>query len=179
MKKLIMLIMLIVLVSLSACSKTPDPVKVSSPIKTSTVQSSESKEIDFELPSLNGEKIKLSGLLGKTVVLNFFATWCPPCKAEIPGFLGVMKSMKDDSSIKFLFVDTQEDLVVVKEFIKAQKYEAMNPLLDVSGSVSTKYGITGIPTTFIIDKAGNVAVHHVGYMDEAALKSAIKEVSGK
>lgn len=176
MKKLFLIIVLIAVIGITGCSKTPQPVAENNNNTSPAVVDTSSKAIDFELMALNGDKVKLSDLKGKVVVLNFFATWCPPCKLEMPDFVATMREMKDNSNIKFIFVDAGEDKSDISKFLKANKYEIMNPLLDDKGDVMNAYGVNGIPSTFIIDKNGNIKFHREGYLDLATLKKAIKEI---
>ncbi|WP_168190042.1 TlpA family protein disulfide reductase [Caloramator sp. E03] len=126
---------------------------------------------DFELTNLNGEKVKLSDYKGKVIVLNFFATWCPPCKAELPGFVKVVDEYKD-KDVVFLFTDIGEDSNTVRNFLKVNSYKFV-PLMDYDGKISDMYSVRGIPTTYIISKGFEVKEQHVGFMDETALKDLI------
>lgn len=129
--------------------------------------------MDFELKNLNGDNVKLSDYKGKVVVLNFFATWCPPCKAELPGFVK-MADEYNGKDVVFVFTDVGEDDETVKSFLKANNYN-FTPLMDYDGKASDMYSVRGIPTTFIINKDFNIINQHVGFMDEAALKNLIDE----
>lgn len=175
MRKIFFIIMLIAVIGLTSCSKTLEPVIKNNNI-TPVVVNTSNKAIDFELTALNGDKVKLSDLKGKVVVLNFFATWCPPCKLEMPDFVATMGEMKDNSNIRFIFVDAGEDKADINKYLKLKKYEIMNPLLDDNGDVMNAYGVSGIPSTFIIDKNGNIKFHREGYLDLATLKKAIKTI---
>ncbi|KRQ86345.1 Thiol-disulfide oxidoreductase ResA [Caloramator mitchellensis] len=140
-------------------------------INEQTNQSTLEGAKDFELENLNGDKVKLSDYKGKVIVLNFFATWCPPCKAELPGFVKVVEEYKD-KDVVFLFVDVGEDNSTVKGFLDENGYK-FTPLMDYDGKVSDMYGVRGIPTTFIISKGFEQKEQHVGFMDEGTLKDLI------
>jgi thiol-disulfide isomerase/thioredoxin len=144
--------------------KLQDQVKVAAP--------------DFELKNLTEEAVKLSSLKGKIVVLNFWATWCPPCKEEIPGFLKTMEEYKD-KDVVFVFVDVNEGKKTVETFLKEKNFTSMNPVLDETGEVAGMYGIRGIPRTFILDKEGYVLLSHEGFMDEGSLKASIEDAIKK
>jgi thiol-disulfide isomerase/thioredoxin len=168
----------------SGCNKTPNPQKdknwtqkaaATTTTTTTTEDNSRVKAVDFKLPTLKGQNIKLSGLLGKVVVINFFTTWCTYCKAEMPGFVDTMNKPKY-KNVKFLFVDVSEVKNDVDKYIKQSNYKNVDPLLDTSGEVFTAYNGTGYPTTYIIDKTGHVAFLKIGEMD---VKDLEKEIDGE
>ena len=109
---------------------------------------------DFELESLGGVKTSLRTFRGSVVFLNFWATWCPPCRAEMPAMQKLYDRFKPDGLI-VLAVDLQEGKDKVGKFMK--KYNLNFPVvLDVSGRVAQEYGIRSIPTTYIVDREGYV-----------------------
>jgi thiol-disulfide isomerase/thioredoxin len=126
----------------------------------------------FALKDLDGKIVSLSELKGKVVIVDFWATWCGPCKASFPGMQMAVNKYKDDPNVKFLFVDTweREDnyLDGVKKFIADNKY-IFHVLIDEKGDdgrqskVVNNYKVEGIPTKFIIDKNGNIRFKYVGY----------------
>jgi thiol-disulfide isomerase/thioredoxin len=182
MKRLSIVLLLMLSIMLSACGKNADSVQPpnneqAQQTQTQEEQNAESNKVkapDFQLKNIKGENIKLSSLQGKVIVLNFFATWCPPCKAELPGFLKVVREY-NGKDVEFVFVDIQEDKKTVESFLKEQNFTEIIPLLDITGEVSGLYAVRGIPATFIIDKEGNLVTSHEGFMDEAGLKTAIEE----
>ncbi|MDR3049006.1 MAG: TlpA family protein disulfide reductase [Elusimicrobiota bacterium] len=116
--------------------------------------------IDFSLPSLEGKTIVLSSLKGKIVLLNFWTSWCPPCRAEIPSMQVLFERFKNEG-LEFAAVNIQENNKIVAK-IKQQFGITFPLLLDISGQVGAKYGISAIPTTFIIDRDGNIIARAVG-----------------
>ena len=130
------------------------------------------KAIDFKLKDLNGKELSLSDLKGKKVFLNFWATWCPPCKAEMPEIEKLYQETKD-SDLVIVAVEIGEPLDTVKSFIDSNKYN-FKVLLDSDQSVSSKYGITSIPTSYFIDTDGNIISKRVGAMNIDEMKTYIK-----
>ncbi|MDR3593794.1 TlpA disulfide reductase family protein [Clostridium sp.] len=130
------------------------------------------KAIDFKLKDLNGQELSLSDLKGKKVFLNFWATWCPPCKAEMPEIEKLYQETKD-SDLVIVAVEIGEPLDTVKPFIENNKYN-FKALLDPNQSVATKYNITSIPTSYFIDAEGYIVSKHVGGMNIDQIKSYIK-----
>ncbi len=157
MKK--MIITLIALVGLTGLAFGAD---IGSLIKKAQLQSlpAGTKIVDFTLSDLAGKKVKLSDFNGKVVLLNFWATWCPPCRSEIPELEALYKLYKDKGFV-ILGVDLQEGQSAVKDFVS--KYNMSFPvLLDSTGRVGAEYGARSIPTTYLIDKDGNVTSGTLG-----------------
>lgn len=127
----------------------------------------------WELRDVDGKTVKLSDFKDKVVVLDFWATWCPPCRKEIPGFVALQKQYgKDGLAIVGISLD-QDGAAKVKKFIKAN---GMNyPVVMGNEDLSRDYGsIRAIPTTFVIDRAGKIVSKHVGYEDQAVFEKEIK-----
>jgi peroxiredoxin len=119
-----------------------------------------SKAIDFSLPGLNGGTINLADYKGKVIIVDFWATWCPPCKAEIPDFITLHNKYGKDG---FVMIGVAiDDPDKVKDFVKTK---GVNYLICIGNqSTANDYGgIRGIPTTFVIDKEGYVDRQYVGY----------------
>ena len=115
---------------------------------------------EFDLKGEDGKTYRLSDYRGKVVVLNFWATWCPPCRMEMPSMERAHKKVQGER-IVILAVDVGEDEDTVFEF--TGQYPVTFPLLlDTDGTVIQKYPVIGLPTTFIIDPRGYVTHRAVG-----------------
>ena len=128
---------------------------------------------DFTLPSLDGTKISLSSFKGKVVLLNFWATWCGPCKAEIPAFVELQEQYKDDLVILGLSVDDPADKA--KAF--ATQYKVNYPMVLGLGhdEIQDAYGpIYGIPASFLISRDGKVCKRHLGIAPKSQFEREIK-----
>ena len=119
------------------------------------------KTPDFCLEGLNGEKIQLKALKGKIIFLNFWATWCGPCKEEMPSMEALYHHFKDRN---FIFLTISLDFggqEPVRKFIEKHRYQ-FPVLLDPSGKTLDLFEINKIPTTLIIDKNGKMIGRAIG-----------------
>jgi peroxiredoxin len=133
------------------------------------------KAPDFSLQTSNGKTVVLSKLKGKAVVVNFWATWCPPCRSEIPGFLKVYDKYRS-KGLEIVGISLDEKgWKVVKPFV--EKYKMTYPVVLDNGEVAQKYGdIASIPTSFFVDKKGNITKSHIGYMAAEDFEKEIKKL---
>ncbi len=133
---------------------------------------------DFTLTNLKGQKVSLKDLKGKIVVVDFWATWCGPCVSSFPAMETVIKKFSGEPNVKFLFVNTWENVKDKKEnaekFIEKNKYP-FEVLLDTENKVVGEYHVAGIPTKFFIDKNGNIRFKSVGYSGND--DQMVKEIS--
>lgn len=130
---------------------------------------------DFTLKDLNGKDVKLSDYRGKIVILNFWAVWCKYCKIEMPDLDELNKELAKGKDAVILEVDVQESKDTVKNYFNENNI-TLNSLLDTDGSVTQMYGITGFPTTFIINRDGSVYTYIPGLTDKATLTGIINSI---
>lgn len=173
MKRIMTFTIIAILIFMTGCNKTPEPVNNNESKQTQS-DYFKKKADGFKLSTFKGNKIKLSDLQGKIVVINFFTTWCKYCKLEMPDFIEVMKDSNFKDKVKFLFIDVEESKKDVESFLKKYKYEGLDPLMDTDGKIFTAYGASGFPSTYIIDKAGNISFHQDGEMEKGFLVEKIK-----
>jgi peroxiredoxin len=129
---------------------------------------------DFTLSTLEREGIKLSDLRGKKVMLNFWATWCGPCRLEIPAMVKLYEEMRGQD-FEILAINLREDRQKVQSF--ADELNMTFPvLLDQSGKVSQAYYVRGIPTTVFIDEEGIIQIVHVGTLSDKILRDYVKRM---
>ena len=124
------------------------------------------KLADFEVETLSGTKIKLSDLKGKPVVLNFWASWCPPCREEMPLMQSYAKKL--DGQVAFVGLNYGEDPVTVQKFVTDLKI-TFPVWLDQNGKISNLYYVADYPNTFFIDSEGVLRAQHIGQLSENLL----------
>lgn len=118
----------------------------------------------FTLPDLSGKSVSLADHRGKVVLVNFWATWCPPCREEIPSMVR-LNTIMEGKPFKMLCISINEEgKKDVDQFLSSQKI-TLPVLLDPTNEVARSYGITGVPETFVVDPDGVVVKHVVGGLD--------------
>lgn len=129
---------------------------------------------DFVVFTENQEMVYLSDYFGKPIVLNFWASWCSPCKAEMPAFNELYLELKDE--VTFLMINStdgkKETLETASEYVKSQGFE-FEVLYDLTQMASYFYQITSIPQTFFIDSKGQLVAYAKGTIDKQTLRTAI------
>lgn len=132
---------------------------------------------DFALETLAGDQVTLSDLRGKVVLVNFWASWCPPCRAEMPAIEAVYRSHKD-LGLEVLAVNTtnQDDQAAAAAFVQELQLTFPVPL-DRTGAVSASYNLRGLPSTYFIDGQGVIRTVVVGGpMSGALIQSRVEEL---
>ncbi|MCM2357028.1 MAG: TlpA family protein disulfide reductase [Geobacteraceae bacterium] len=152
MKRFFCLSLLLLLCALPGCTKEEKPALVGNPAP------------DFTLRDLAGSEVKSADLRGKVVVLNFWATWCPPCREEIPSMMRLNRAMAG-KPFQMLAVSIDEGGKAAVEAYFKQSGTMLPALLDTNQAVSKRYGLTGVPETFVIDKKGVILKKIVGTVD--------------
>lgn len=132
------------------------------------------KAEDFTLTDLEGNEITLSDLKGKKVFLNFWATWCSPCKAEMPDIEKIYQDTTD-SDLIIIAVNIGESKKTVNNFIEDKNYN-FKVLLDSDQEVASRYYITAIPTSLFIDEDGYIIAQKSGSMEAEEMKAYIKKL---
>ncbi|MFS0645698.1 peroxiredoxin family protein [Siminovitchia sp. 179-K 8D1 HS] len=136
---------------------------------------------DFELPSLDGKKIRLSDYKGKKVILNFWATWCPPCKAEMPHMQRFYETKAGSQNAEIIAVNLTYAERVSDKRSKVEtfrnEYKLNFPiLLDENGDAGNTYRPITIPTTYMIDTNGVIRKKIIGPMDEEIMERLVSEM---
>lgn len=129
---------------------------------------------DFALKDLAGNVVRLSNLKGKPVLVNFWATWCPPCKEEMPAIEKAYQKYRDLGWV-FLGLDMKEDAATVSKFVKDGKY-SWTFLLDSDGHAAASYLVTGVPESYLVDRNGLVQDFKIGGMSYQEFDSKLAKI---
>ncbi|MFH1790553.1 MAG: TlpA disulfide reductase family protein [Candidatus Omnitrophota bacterium] len=131
------------------------------------------KAHDFTLNDINGKPVKLSDYSGRVIILNFFATWCPPCRMEMPDFNEISKESAGGAQV--IAVNVGEPASKVRQF--ADEFGLTFPVLIDDGGVSRAYGpIRAIPVTVVIDKNFNIAREYIGARSGSVFRQDINDL---
>jgi len=145
---------------LSSCGSTGEKQPAN---ETEKPDQSSAPVQDISFTDANGKAVSLSSLKGKVVFINFWATWCPPCKAELPSINKLKQHYSKDDAIAFLFVDINEPVEKAKAFMDEHQYDL--PVYVPNGPIPSEFLGQAIPTTVILDKSGKMVVHAEGSRD--------------
>lgn len=175
LKKIVLILVLTLSVNILSNSKGSVS---NNPDDYVTVNKDGNKAPDFALKSVDGKIIKLSDYKGKIIIVDFWATWCPPCRRGIPDLISLQKEYKKDLVVIGISLDAAKTIKDVPGFIK--EYGINYPVVYGDQQVTVDYGgIRSIPTSFVIDKKGNVVDSHIGLVDKEVFSSKIKELLKK
>ncbi len=131
---------------------------------------------DFELVNLSGETVALSDFRGKAVLVNFWATWCPPCRSEMPLIDSFAEKHEEDLVV--LAVNAGESESDVRSFVETHSLD-FEFLLDPDNSIVKLYRINGFPTSLFIDEKGFLQGTHIGELDEVLMTAYLEKIGLK
>lgn len=132
-----------------------------------------SRALDFTLPDIQGKKYSLSSFKGNVILLNFWATWCPPCRYEIPILEKIQKEYKD-KKFKIIAVSLDSDTKTLESFLKSNKVSFII-LSDKNGKVGYAYSVLAIPTSFLIDRDFIIRRIYIGVLPEREFKKDLEK----
>ena len=130
---------------------------------------------DFSLTLFDGRTVRLSDFRGKVVFLNFWASWCPPCREEAPLLEQAWRRYRNEGVI-FLGVDIQDTEEAARRFIQDFGITYMNGQ-DPRNRIAIDYGVYGIPETYFIDKEGRITYKHIGALERETILAKLKEAA--
>lgn len=122
---------------------------------------------DFAAPDLAGQAVRLSGQRGKVVLVNLWATWCPPCREEMPSMERLHRELKDRGFVLLAVSQDEGGAEAVKAFVDQMKV-TFPVLLDPQGDVGKKFGVWGYPESFLVDREGRIVERVIGPRDWAS-----------
>lgn len=128
---------------------------------------------EFQWVGADGRTVRLSSLRGGPVVLNFWATWCVPCKTEMPLLDSTAKA---EPGTRFLAIDMGEDGATVRGFLDQAGITTLEPLLDIGLQTAQHYSVMSLPTTFFVDASGIVRFVRIGPLDQELLRKGLDEI---
>ena len=132
---------------------------------------------NFTLPSLAGEEIRLSDYRGSVVFLNFWETWCAPCRVEMPDFATFLAEQGEDSQLALFTINGGQNAEQINDFYDELGIEPLPTLLDTSGEITALYGVMQLPQTFILDPDGVARARILGILDLEKMRAYLAEYS--
>lgn len=130
---------------------------------------------NFRVKNEHGEIIETAQLRGKVVFINFWASWCPPCRAEFPSVQKLYDRYRSNEDMVFLTVNLDDEMILGKKYLQKEKFSI--PFLVPSSSIPKELYSGSIPTTTVLDKTGKIRMHHSGMADYSK-DSFYKEIDG-
>ncbi len=135
-------------------------------VSRALLQATERPLPKLTLPSPSGEPVALQRFAGRPVVVNLWATWCPPCRREMPVLAA---AQREHPSVSFVFADQGEGAAAIERYLAEQKLELQNVLLDSGTQFSQQFTVPGLPTTLFFDRSGQLVDTHVGELSASRL----------
>jgi thiol-disulfide isomerase/thioredoxin len=156
----------------------PTPAAVTLPPMPTPVNLAETPIIDFRATSLDGEFVNAADYIGRVIFLNFWATYCEPCKREMPALEQFSAAQPADGAV-VLAVNVQDRRVDVEAFLDEYGITGLNIILDPDGSIADQYGIFQLPVTFVIDTNGVIRYPKYGEITLAELNAYTDALSAE
>ena len=172
---LIFIISTLLILTLTSCTAK----NTANNAEDQTTENMENKMPDFTVYTSDGKAVTLYEKLSKPVVVNFWATWCPPCQSEMPAFDELFKEYGSD--IEFMMIDLTDGQRDTPDSVKAfleEKGYSFPVYYDTEMNAATTYGVSSIPMTLFIDQDGNLISYKVGAISEDELKAQLEEMAG-
>jgi thiol-disulfide isomerase/thioredoxin len=157
MKQIVAIVLLFSIIGLTGCSRKEAPQPAIEGVMAP----------DFTVQDLLGKETRLSALKGQVLLVNFWATWCPPCREEVPS-MAALNLLMGGKPFRMLAISIDEGgKAAVESFLK-QANASLPAYLDSNGAIGRMYGITGVPETFVIDRKGVIIKKVIGPLDWSA-----------
>ena len=156
----------------------PGGLSVNSDFSESKVDASAAR--DFDLPLIGGGNLRLSDLRGKVVMVDFWASWCPPCRVEVPALVKVYKEFSEleGQPVEFIGIDLWDNIGDAEVYLEQEGVPYPNGF-DAAGVIAIDYGVRGIPEKYFIGRDGVVAKKLSGPLTETVLRDTINELLAK
>lgn len=170
--------------TVAACNAPSDKAAKTEQEKVEAVEAAQDGEpslahLNASFTNVNGESVKLADLKGKVVVINFWATWCPPCIIEMPSLDKLALDQKDNENLVFMAVEVDRNIEKAAKFMAKNKYAL--PLYTLNDDLPEELQTNSIPMTVVLDKQGAIVVKHTGMVDfnEPAIKDNLIDLSNE
>ncbi len=134
------------------------------------------KAPEFQLPQINGDTVQLSDYRGSVVYVDFWATWCPPCRESFP-WMESMHQRYQDLGLQIVAISLDQKSDLIENFLKSNK-ASFTILQDKDGGTAEAFKVKGMPSSYLVDRKGNIRMRHAGFNDndKADLESQIKQL---
>ena len=156
-------------------SPAPSPTRTTIAVIRASPPKAGAQAVDFSLPDLEGNQVALSDFRGRNVLLNFWASWCGPCRAEIPHLVKFREEFHDQG-FEILAVNMRESPYRVSQFAEQNKLR-FPVVLDRTGMVSAAYFVRAIPTNILLDDEGVIRTVHYGALTESVLRKYLDRLT--